>query len=298
MSQRDDFVAIAVAQAGKLQYVAGGDRCGWPASGTTDCSGLVSGAAQKVGCDVGPGCPNSSGLARRCHEAPRPAWVNTQFGPDPWTGSATTGTGISQAQARATKGAVKFHGPDQGQDGDGPIGHAGISLGDGRSIEALNRSLDVRIWQFDDNETTYCALLPNMTGFDTAPSPNGDPNNATEGRFMGMVSIACPGEHAQTTGPRKGAFPFIGAVTADGITYEIVGFNGAQLPGALNTSGLSILKLGKLNKPIESASVVFINDPDDTQHDPPHLIATRQVLFTAADGGSFGPYRANVVYHP
>lgn len=294
MTQRDLFVAISIAQAGKLQYEFG-CRCSW-ACGETDCSGLVSGAAQRVGCDVGPGCPNSSELASRCHEAPRPQWMNDRFGPDPWTGSTTKGTGISRAQARATKGALKFHGEDQGRNGDGPTGHVGESLGDGRSIEALSHALDVRIWQFDDDETTYCALLPGMTGFDQQPGPNPDPTDASEAEFMGMIAIAVPGAHAQATGPRKGAMPFVAAMSSDGIFWKVIGFNGAQLPGGKNANGLSVVDLGKLNKPIESASVVFIDDPDDTTHHPPHLIATRQVLFAAGDGGTFGPYKPDVHY--
>lgn len=289
MSQRDDFVAIAVAQAGKLQYEFG-CRCDW-SCGETDCSGLVSGAAQRVKCWVGAGCPNSSALARLCHQAPRPAWMTAMFGPDPWTGSTTVGTGISKAQARATKGALKFHGLSQGQNGDGPTGHVGISLGDGRSIEALSHALDVRIWQFDDDKTTYCALLPGMTGFDTAPGANPDPSTAWEADVMGFISIAVPGAHPQAAGPAKGRTPLVAAVSSDGITWALAAFNGALLPG-----GKTLMSLGKLNKPIEQVGVVYAPDPEDN-HSPRRLIPTRSVLWSAGDGGTFGPIAPTVRYH-
>lgn len=163
MSQVEDFVGFAVAEVGRLQY-GFADRCGW-SQGETDCSGLVSGSAQRAGYQLAE-CPNSSALARLCHDAPRPTWMLAKFGPDPWTGSWTQGTGITRDQARATRGALKFHGLDQGQNGDGPTGHVGISCGDGTSVEALSHALDLRIWTFDDNDTTYCALLPDMTGFE------------------------------------------------------------------------------------------------------------------------------------
>ena len=289
-----------VAQAGVLQYDFG-CRCDWTC-GQTDCSGLVSGAAKRVGCDVGPGCPSSFDLAIRCHQATRPAWMNLTFGPDPWLNSTTMGTGISHAQARATKGALKFHGANQGQTSGGAAngadGHVGTSLGDGRSIEAIGHALDVRVWTFDDDETTYCALLPGMTGFDQTPAPNPDPSSPWEAHVMGIIAKAVPGAHVQTNGPRKGAMPLVGATNNADFSADIRGYNGATFretdpSGKPVGNVLTTLHIGHLNKPIEDSDVVYVIDQSDPNH---HLIPTHRILFIAGDGGSFGPYECSAVY--
>lgn len=180
-SQRDQFVDIAVAQIGVLQY-EWADRCGWT-DGTTDCSGLVGGSARRADYEFAS-CPNSSGWARICHNAVRPQWMNDRYGPDPWTGSTTQGTGITAQQARDTKGALGWHGPDQGRDGDGAKGHIKISRGDGTSVEAVGHARDVVSDTFIDDADTYYALLPGMTGFEgqeppPAPAPIEDDNMQT-----------------------------------------------------------------------------------------------------------------------
>lgn len=294
MTQRDDFVAVALAEVGRLQYTPYGDRCGWT-DGTTDCSGLVSGSAKRVGYALG-GCPNSSALSRLCHQAVRPQWMNDTFGPDPWTGSSTLGTGISQIQARNTKGALKFHGLDQGMNGDGPTGHVAISMGDGRSVEALNSALDVRVWTFIDSDTTYTALLPGMTGFDQQPGSNPNPMSAWEAEAMQMVAIVVPGSHVQHNGPLAGRMPFVAAKNNSDTTCDIIGFNGAQLPASINAQGhpiqpvndfgLSVLHLGHLNQPIAAVSNVLNAQGQ----------ATGGIVFLALDGGTFGPYVPHVHY--
>lgn len=294
MSQRDDFVNIALAQVGILQYCFD-DRCGW-SQGCADCSGLVSGAANRVGLNVG--CLASWQFANMCHAAVRPQWMIDQFGPG-------QGTGLTAEQAARTKGALKFHGPGEGRFGFGNLGHIAISLGDGRSVEALSHALDLRIWQFIEYKNTYYALLPGMTGFNTSPGENPGPKTAWEAKAMGMIAIAVPGAHVQNAGPRKGTMPLIAATSTDGIHWNIVGYNGTILPDAVNSAGkpikpknglgVSVLELGKLNKPIESASVLFVPDPEDN-HSPKRLIPSRQVIFAAGDGGTFGPYKVDVHY--
>jgi hypothetical protein len=116
---------------------------------------------------------------------------------------------------------------------------------------------------------------------------------------MGMIAMVIPGAHVQGAGPWKGRMPFIAAINHDDGKCDIVGYNGARLPAELKPTGafgLSIGHLGKLNKPIEAVSVHYIGDPDDKTHDPPHLIPTREIVFLAGDGGTFGPYRATVKY--
>lgn len=286
MSQRDDFVNFALGEVGQLQYKPWGDRCGW-SDGTTDCSGLCQGAGRRAGM-VFAGCPNSAGMAVLCHNAPRPQWMNQQFGPDPWSGSTMQGTGISKGQARATKGALKFHGYNQGIDGNGPSGHEGISLGDGRSVEALNSALDVRIWTFDDDRTTYCALWPGMAGFDQAPGTNPDPNSPWEASVMGMIAEPVPGAHQNA----NGRVPFVAAVNNADTSADIKGFNGATFQ-ALTPQGvptgpvMTTLHFAHLNAPIEDSSVVFIPNPNDPHH---YLIPTHRIVFMASDGGTFGPY--------
>lgn len=163
MTQVDEWVAVMVAQVGVLQY-GFDDRCGW-SHGETDCSGLPGGAASRVGYHLLTGCPSSAGIARICHDQPRPQWMNDLHGPDPWNNSWTVGWGVSAEQARGTLGAFKFHGPNQGIDGDGPRGHIGTSLGDGRSVEAANHALDLIITTFIDERDTYYAILADMEGF-------------------------------------------------------------------------------------------------------------------------------------
>lgn len=163
MTQVDLWVGVMVAQVGHLQY-GFGCRCDWDC-GETDCSGLPGGAAQRIGYHGLDGCPSSAGIAQFCHDQPRPSWMNDLYGPDPWNNSWTIGWGISPNQARATKGAFKFHGPNQGIDGDGPSGHIGTSLGDGRSVEAASHALDLIITTFIDDRDTYYAILADMEGF-------------------------------------------------------------------------------------------------------------------------------------
>lgn len=160
LTQRDVFVDTALTQVGKLDY-GFDDRCGWT-QGETDCSGLVSGSAQRSGVNVGPGCPNSAALALLCHNTPRPDWMVEEFGNDPWS---TQGYGLTAEQARTTRGALKFHGPDEGIEGNGPEGHVGVSLGDGTSVEAYDHALDLIITSFIDPKNTYYAILPGMDGF-------------------------------------------------------------------------------------------------------------------------------------
>jgi hypothetical protein len=145
--------------------------------GQVDCSGATVLCLNAAG-RVTP-CTNSSTLAIECHEAQRPQWMLDKFGPDPWTESATIGTGITAAQANVTPGAWGFHGPNQAMDGFGASGHIKSKwyLNDGvhapgDSVEAMGVFAGVGFSTFLDPECTYFAICPNLGGFvPPAPSP-------------------------------------------------------------------------------------------------------------------------------
>lgn len=171
-NQRDVFVAAMIAHAGD-RYGTGGCRCG--GCGYEDCSGEQCLGLNAAGIQNMPApCMTSFVMAEWCQTSPRPAWMLAQFGPDPYTGSTTVGTGITQAQAAATIGAWAFHGNDLGKlpnaRGTGHIKCNGkIVNGVPIAIEGYDTAEGVT---FDhpflpDAEVTYCALPPGMTGFQT-----------------------------------------------------------------------------------------------------------------------------------
>lgn len=92
---------------------------------------------------------------------------------------------------------------------------------------------------------------------------------------MGFVAKAIPGSHMQTSGPWKGRYPFLAAVLQGDQTWNICGYNGANLPGGANVFGVSVVKLGHLNGPIVSADVIG------------NWLTSKKILFLAEDGGTF-----------
>lgn len=126
------FVSLALAQAG--------DRYGFGAEASPsdpnprvfDCSELVEWAAARAG--ISPRVPDGS-AAQRSH-------------------CERHHTMISIANARKTKGALLFM-----------PGHVAISLGNGKTIEAMNPSNGVRQGNFDRRGWTAAARIPGAKGY-------------------------------------------------------------------------------------------------------------------------------------
>lgn len=247
--------------------------------GFFDCSGLQCYAGNHVGLNYG--CNNSFTMSSWCHYATRPQWMIDLFGPG-------RGTQITRDQAVRTKGAWKFHGYNEGMSGAGPSGHIAVSYGDGRSIEAYSHSRGVIIGTFIDSKTTYYALPPGLTGFDQDPGSNPGPSNTQEARDMGFVAKVVPGAKMQTKGPFKGRIPFVAAKLHDQ-NWDIVGFNGAQIPGGKAYLGMSVLSIGHLNAPISDADI-------PNQWVGNIFKPARSIIFLAEDGGTFGPYKPTIKY--
>ena len=117
----DAFADLALKHEGQA-YI-------WGASGPTafDCSGLVQYCANQLGISMPK--PVSSQIAT-CQNA---------------------GTLISVQQAIATRGACLFIGPDE---------HVAISLGNGKTVEAMGRSYGVCIGNAPNRGWTQGGLLP------------------------------------------------------------------------------------------------------------------------------------------
>lgn len=174
-NMRDAFVAAMVAHEGD-GYCTKGCRCGTCSPLCEDCSGL-----QCLGCNavnlagMPARCMTSFVMADWCHRAPRSSWMLAMFGPDPYSGSTTTGTGITFAQAAATIGAWAFHGNNEGRlpnrRGTGHIKCNGkIVNGQPIAIEGYDTAEGVTFRHpfLPDPDVTYCALPPGMTGFQTS----------------------------------------------------------------------------------------------------------------------------------
>lgn len=85
------------------------------------------------------------------------------------------------------------------------------------------------------------------------------PVQPKEIRAMGMTAgCPIPGSHAQAKAPWKGRYPEIQAVLQANGTTDLVGGNGCEIVGALSYLGMSILHLGKLNKPIRVIQPVWV----------------------------------------
>lgn len=130
--QVDRFVAIALQQAGK-RYVFGAEAApSNPNPATFDCSELVEWAAARAG--ISPKVPDGS-AAQRAH-------------------CASHGTSISVAAGVATKGALLFG-----------SGHVAISLGNGKTIEAMNPSAGVRQGNASGRGWIGAGKIPGAQGY-------------------------------------------------------------------------------------------------------------------------------------
>lgn len=125
--QIDRFVALALQQAGK-KYVFGAEASASDNNPRAfDCSELVEWCAGKVG--ISPRVPDGSG-AQKAHCKP-----------------------ISVAQAAKTKGALLF-----------VPGHVAISLGNGKTIEAMNPSSGIKQGTVGNRFKT-AGLIPGAQGY-------------------------------------------------------------------------------------------------------------------------------------
>jgi cell wall-associated NlpC family hydrolase len=139
----EQFVQLALAQEGD-SYVFGHEVRLDDADPTTfDCSELVQWAAGRVGVDVPDGSYNQ------------------------YLQAAEAGTTMSVEQALHTRGALLFYFSSEPTAGGGrpSEAHVAISLGDGRTIEAMNDQAGVLIANADTERFNYAAAVP---GLDTA----------------------------------------------------------------------------------------------------------------------------------
>jgi cell wall-associated NlpC family hydrolase len=126
------FVALALQQAGD-RYGFGAEAApSDPDPRAFDCSELVEWAAARAG--ISPRVPDGSS-AQRAH-------------------CERHGTMISSLKARSTKGALLFM-----------PGHVAISLGNGKTIEAMNVSQGVRQGSFSGRGWTGFAKIPGAKGY-------------------------------------------------------------------------------------------------------------------------------------
>ena len=136
----DQFVQLALAQEGD-SYVFGGEARLDDADPTVfDCSELVQWAAARVGVDVPDGSYNQ------------------------YLQAAEAGTTMSVEQALRTRGALLFYFSSEPTPGGGRPGqaHVAISLGDGRTIEAMNPQRGVVIANADTRRFNYAATVPGL----------------------------------------------------------------------------------------------------------------------------------------
>jgi cell wall-associated NlpC family hydrolase len=130
--QIDRFVSLALAQAGK-RYVFGAEASPSNANPSAfDCSELVEWCAARVG--ITPKVPDGSGA--------QAAWVRSRGGSQ------------SVSAAINTKGALLFM-----------PGHVAISLGNGKTIEAMNPSQGVRQGNANGRGWTSGGKIPGAQGY-------------------------------------------------------------------------------------------------------------------------------------
>jgi cell wall-associated NlpC family hydrolase len=126
------FVSLALQQAGDRYSFGAEASPSDPNPRAFDCSELVEWAAARAG--ITPRVPDGS-AAQRAH-------------------CERHGTMISIATARKTKGALVFM-----------PGHVAISLGNGKTIEAMTPSQGVRQGNFDRRGWTGAAKIPGAKGY-------------------------------------------------------------------------------------------------------------------------------------
>ncbi len=161
MTDVETVVGLALAQQGD-RYVGNAEASpADPNPSEFDCSELVEWACARAG--VTPTMPDGSWIQQR--------WCKSQ------------GQIVSVDQAIATRGALLFnHRDDAGNPVDPgptcpPHAHVAISLGDGRTIEAMGTKFGVLVASARNRSWTAGALIPGCT-YGAAPTPSPTPSPA------------------------------------------------------------------------------------------------------------------------
>ncbi|MEY9857846.1 hypothetical protein ABH935_003459 [Catenulispora sp. GAS73] len=170
-----EFLHAAVAQTGD-QYIYGANAdFNNPHPSAFDCSDLVQWATHRVGISM-----------------PRTASEQYEF-------LKHGGHVIPVDQAVHTPGALLFNFSSNPDDGQPAHGHVAISLGDGKTMEALGPAYGVGSWNANTTRFNYAAVIPGLSpGTPTAAAP------ATAA--SGTPAAAAPADthqadaHQQTTG--------------------------------------------------------------------------------------------------
>jgi cell wall-associated NlpC family hydrolase len=136
----EQFVQLALDQAGD-RYVFGAEADLSDANpGVFDCSELIQWAASRVGVDMPDGSYNQ------------------------YLDLAGQGATMSVEQALRTRGALLFNFSSEPTAGGGrpAQAHVAISLGDGRTIEAMNSRKGVLIATADTSRFNYAGVIPEL----------------------------------------------------------------------------------------------------------------------------------------
>lgn len=133
--QVDSFVALCLQQAGKSYVYGAQPSASDPNPRSFDCSALVQWAAKRTGIpDPGRTTDTQEAACRRA------------------------GTTLSVQSAINTKGALLFQ-----------PGHVAVSLGNGKTIEAMNEQAGVRQGNANGRGFTAGGMLPGAKGYRVAP---------------------------------------------------------------------------------------------------------------------------------
>lgn len=232
MTQRDQYVALLLSHDGERYSARDECRCHGTCPGW-DCSGFVSGDLLKEA--GGPYiCGNTDTLAAELK---------------------AKGLTCNRTTARATKGAWAIRPKENPQFPHD--GHIVCSLGDGRTIEAHDTADGVYIGTFDGNRGfSVFGYPPGITGFNQPPGLNPGPATPAEARVMHMSAAALTiGSKPQPQGAWKNKMPFVAAIVQPNGTTDVCGMIGAEIvtpPNAVAFQGMSVVRLGQLQSPIEA----------------------------------------------
>ena len=135
-SQVAAFVKFATDRVGRVPYAWGHDG---PDSVGYDCAGLVKAAAASIGVSLPMGTSNQ------------------------YATIANAGKAISPETARATYGAILYISAARDAQLNGGNGHAAISLGNGRTVQAADQAIGLDYGTADLSMFDQGGLLPGVT---------------------------------------------------------------------------------------------------------------------------------------
>ena len=133
----ETFIAAALSQIGKPYVFAAEVSPAEPSPAAFDCSELVEWASHRAGAPLPDGSGNQIAACERA------------------------GTVISLEEARRTRGALLFRRPRPIPGGWAP-GHVAVSLGDGTTVEAMDRAHGVCRGRADRPGFDLGALVPGL----------------------------------------------------------------------------------------------------------------------------------------